>query len=64
MDKYDILQEPDGSWIVTKNGEFFLNVSGGKAEAERIAQVLREEEGRAHAEAQPGKHVERHSEKN
>lgn len=64
FDIYDILQEPEGNWIVTKNGEFFLNVSGGKAEAERIAKVLREEEGRAHAEVQPGKHVERHAGKN
>lgn len=64
FDIYDILQEPEGNWIVTKNGEFFLNVSGGKAEAERIAKVLREEEGRAHAEVQPGKHLERHTGKN
>lgn len=50
MDIYDYLQEPDGNWIITKNGDFFLNVSGGKTEAEKIARTLREEESRAHAE--------------
>ena len=49
FDIYDILQEPEGNWIVTKNGDFFLNVSGGKAEAEEIAQTLRREEDRASA---------------
>lgn len=44
MDVYGYQQEPDGSWIVTKNGDFFLSVSGGKEEAMKIAKVLNEDE--------------------
>lgn len=51
-DVYAFQKEEDGSYIVTKNGDFFLCVSGGKAEAENIVKTLMKEEEKIHEEVQ------------
>lgn len=44
MDIYDYRQEPDGSWIVTKNGDFYISCSSEQT-AKSMAELLRKDAG-------------------
>lgn len=44
MDIYDYRQEPDGGWIVTKNGDFFISCSSEQA-AKQVTELLRKDAG-------------------
>ncbi len=40
FDLYCVRQKPDGKYIITKNGDFFIECSDSKEEAENIANLL------------------------
>lgn len=50
MDVFGVMKEENGKHIITKNGEFFLNCSGGEAEALKIADLLNNDSKKVHSD--------------